>query len=348
MFKSVKYRNVLGVFLALFFLLPASLSAQDSLVSKKFTAKDAGFAINFPQTPKIKNIETPSNDGIVSITSYQHETEDKTAYQVTYWQYPPDFLLQNDPRRLLKHSRNATNASLKLRRFDVDEEIELDGYPGIHFKATSGFFYVEYKMYVVDGTQYQIAMLRTGEYPSEEESNTFFGSFEIMLENRVLRYLRPEETAVSSKIRVDTFEAPDGSFRINFPRPPMRDTSVVNTDVGEVHLYRFKMDRGNEVFTVAYSDYPKALVELSNPQDLIEAGKASAVSGLEITNMDEEKDIAKAGYPGLLFKGHSDKYYTVYRVYMVKNRLYQIAITRSGEYPDMEEVKKFGDSFTLQ
>jgi hypothetical protein len=323
----------------------ASTCAQDS-TDTRFKSKQAGFAIEFPGTPSAKSFSTPSKNGEIKLTTYSFETVDQTGFVVSFSEFPDNYMLVNNPHKLLAHSRRSAVESLGIQKFEIDETAELAGYPGVHFKGTSGFYFAIFKIYVVDGNQYQIAMLRTKSYPSDEDIASFFGSFELLVNESNIK-LTNARGLPGANNEVEPFMAPDGSFRVLFPRSPLQDTSIVKADVGNVELHRFRVDRGNEALTIAYSEFPKALVELSDPKELLVAGKNSTMSSLGLTTIEEESTIELSGFPGTYFRGHSDRYYTVYRAYMVRNRLYQVAITRAGQYPNEDEVKQFMESFQL-
>lgn len=333
---------------ALFFVLVgSSVYAQNGLnTDARFRSEQAGFAIQFPGKPTVKSFSTPTEHGDIELTTYSFEDLKKLAFNVSVSKFPEEYPMVNTPRKLLAHSRQAAVEALSIQSFEIDESIELNGYPGVHFKGTSGFYFVIFKIFVVDGNQYQLAMLQTKRYPTDEEANAFFNSFELLV-NHAQVNLRNARGLPGLEDELEPFISPDNSFRVLFPRAPLLDTSIVKTDVGDVELYRFKVDRGNEALTIAFSEYPTALVELSDPKELLIAGKNSTMTGLGLTTIDEEKTIELSGYPGTYFRGHSDQYYTVYKAYMVNNRLYQIAITRSGAYPSKAEVKQFMESFQL-
>lgn len=311
-----------------------------------FVSKKCGFSIQFPGEPTEAPTPALSADE-VKITMYSYEGLDKVAYLVSYTEYPPNYTLQNDPQLLLTNTKRSMIETLGIKKFDQDSAIDLDGYPGRQCKGTSGFYYVIYKVFIVDGTQYQVVVLNSGKYSDSKETEVFLESFKLLDDPSRNSAMKARDIDSILAEQGSLFTAPDSSFQINFPRPPLADTALVKADVGEVEMYSFKVDQGNQVLTVAFSDFPTALVELSDPKELLTGGKNTAMNSLELKLIDEEKETSIDGFPGIYFKGHSDKYYTIYKVYMVKNRLYQVAITKSGAYPNPTEVQAFSDSFTL-
>jgi hypothetical protein len=99
---------------------------------------------------------------------------------------------------------------------------------------------------------------------------------------------------------------------------------------------------------VAYSDYPSAYVDESEgAQDLLQGAKNGALGNLGIFSTDQEEETELDGHPGLFFTGNNGQYFVTYEVYLVSNRLYQIAIIRDGSYAAKEDVETFMESFAL-
>lgn len=164
-----------------------------------------------------------------------------------------------------------------------------------------------------------------------------------------LEALTDELSEVEAAVEDDSnlYTADDGKFQIRFPGAPEVTSESVPTEVGDIKMFTFMYEKSvTEVYMVAYSDYPSALIELSNTEDLIQGAKEGVLGNLE-AQVDEEKKITLGDYEGIMFKAASDTYFLYYKLYMVKNRLYQIGILRDGSYPVENAVKEFIDSFKL-
>lgn len=154
--------------------------------------------------------------------------------------------------------------------------------------------------------------------------------------------------AASAMAQKDYFESKEGNFKVIFPGAPQVSTDDVPTDIGTIKMKSFMYEKSAlEAYMVAYSDYPAEMVEVSNADDLLQGGKNGALSSFGIEKAEEEEDIKINGHPGKYFKANNNQYYVVYKMYMVGNRLYQIAILRDGAYPDKKEAKSFLNSFKL-
>lgn len=146
----------------------------------------------------------------------------------------------------------------------------------------------------------------------------------------------------------DNFTSGDGNFTIIFPGEPTASSQAVPTDVGDIQMSSYMYEKSSkEVYMVAYSDYPKKYVDGSNPEELLEGGKSGAMESLGILSTEIEEKIAIDGNPGLFFQANNGSYYVAYEMYLVDNRLYQIAILREGSYPPQSDIDLFTKTFAL-
>ncbi len=146
----------------------------------------------------------------------------------------------------------------------------------------------------------------------------------------------------------DKFHSVDGKFKVNFSGTPevTYDTFPIE-DVGTIEMYMFMYEKSlTEAEMIAYSDYPSDLVNDSSPDEMLQGAKEGAVSNLGAI-ITEEKEIMYNKHKGLEFKANSTQFYINYKIFLVNNRLYQIAIMRDGSYASQENVDKFFNSFEL-
>lgn len=143
------------------------------------------------------------------------------------------------------------------------------------------------------------------------------------------------------------YTSEDGKFKINFPGTPTVTSEAIPTEVGNIDMKMFTYEKSaTEVYMVAYSDYPSALVEASDAATLLEGAKSGAVSSQGAV-IEEENAITVDGNPGILFKAKAGSYYMYYKIFLVSNRLFQLVILRDGNYPEPEAVESYIDSFEL-
>ncbi len=146
----------------------------------------------------------------------------------------------------------------------------------------------------------------------------------------------------------DKFHSVDGKFKVNFSgTPEVTYDTIPIEDVGTIEMYMFMYEKSvTEAEMIAYSDYPSDLVNDSSPDEMLQGAKEGAVSNLGAI-ITEEKEIMYNKHKGLEFKANSTQFYINYKIFLVNNRLYQIAIMRDGSYASQENVDKFFNSFEL-
>lgn len=145
-----------------------------------FKSIDGNFKIKFAGSPTKDASKVETEIGDIEMVTYIYEKSLTEVYIVAYNDYPSVMVEMSDPSNLLEDAKGGSLNELGILSLEIDEEIEKDGNPGIHFKGNNGKFYVDYQMYLVKNRLYQIQILRDGSYAAEENSSEFFSSFEFL------------------------------------------------------------------------------------------------------------------------------------------------------------------------
>jgi predicted Zn finger-like uncharacterized protein len=142
------------------------------------------------------------------------------------------------------------------------------------------------------------------------------------------------------------FKSDHGKFSASFPNAPSdkKDTNVR----GDVTLTIMAVQQNSGVtFTVAYTDFGKGLGGV-DPKTLVNGiadSYGKAVKG-------KRKDIKVGDHPGIEFDVEQIRQgktlEMTYRAFIVKERLYQVLVTRTKGKGDPKDFAKFFDSFKLQ
>jgi hypothetical protein len=133
-------------------------------------------------------------------------------------------------------------------------------------------------------------------------------------------------------------------FSITFPSEPTREVQDVETEgVGTIQMVTYLYEGESAAYMLAYSDYPIEHMQQPGLLDAAEDGFTSSL-GIEVIN---EWMVSRDEYEGVYFQGEGESTYCVVKDYIVGTRLYQIAILQSEDYPSLEEIDKFIDSFNL-
>lgn len=174
---------------------------------------------------------------------------------------------------------------------------------------------------------------------------------------------KEEDTGVKEEIKTEVkkenkydaatgvFKSDEGNFSINFPSEP--EFSAEPIDLGEEQstiMNSFTYVEGNKrVLMIAYSDVPSDddfLIE--DARALLKEEQGGALGSFDVDKPEEEKQSDYGEYPGLFYKAKtSEGFYVVAQTYFINNRLYQIEMLISDNYPSQEEMAAFTGSFKL-
>lgn len=148
---------------------------------------------------------------------------------------------------------------------------------------------------------------------------------------------------------VDTFESTAGNFKIMFPGTPTDTSYTIPTEIGDIEFHQYIFEKSiTEAYMVAFSDYPSAMVKATKIKELLQQSKSGVLSSLgETGKVAEEKPIKIDQHEGLFLKADNGTLFLYYKMFVVKNRLYQIGIMKDGSYPTDEAVQSFIESFAL-
>ncbi len=137
-------------------------------------------------------------------------------------------------------------------------------------------------------------------------------------------------------------------YSLVFPGEPTKESSVVPTDVGDITMFTLMYEKSvDEVYMLAYSDYPVEDVSEADSESLLDGGKDGALKSLGISGTETNEEIEISGHPGIRFTGNNGQFYVNYIMVLAENRLYQVAILRDGSYASSKKTKKFFKSFKL-
>ncbi|MDB4679738.1 MAG: hypothetical protein P8M30_20790 [Planctomycetaceae bacterium] len=142
-----------------------------------------------------------------------------------------------------------------------------------------------------------------------------------------------------------------GNFQAILPGEVDYSASKVDTEIGQIDLHSFSVEanEGNVAYFVFYSDYPEGTDEETDPIVLLQNARDGVVG--EGSRQTREEKIQVGDHPGLEFDfvqgTGAQKTYGYWRLYVVKNRLYQIGIISIDEPGVDHKIKTIYGSFDL-
>ncbi len=161
---------------------------------------------------------------------------------------------------------------------------------------------------------------------------------------------RAQSSTQVAQAQWQSFSPADGGFSVLMPGQPTQKKQTLNTPAGDINTYFYTstQDGGKVNYTVSYVDLPKGVENTPAPV-LLEA-MASGLVGDNRVKVVSEQAIKLGDYPGRAFKIQApDNALIVHRAYLVKQRIYQIAVQvpQAQEKTLSGDVDRFFNSFKL-
>jgi hypothetical protein len=197
------------------------------------------------------------------------------------------------------------------------------------------FSEVDYLLRLADGRSMTIAI--SGSDAADDPSMV------AAFANQVIATLKPTPELAGLPEGWITYNAPDGSFALGFPRKPEESSQ---SDAQGI-VYGLSVDQVYTMFKFAYIDYPPGLLEkvgVKTLADQMVAGVAPSPAAVTST-----KDISLDGHPGREFMAEGGQDVVVGRLYVVGGRLYELyTLTYPDHYSDeAAKVHAFLESLQL-
>lgn len=157
----------------------------------------------------------------------------------------------------------------------------------------------------------------------------------------------PENTTTEQVNEMPKYTSQDGKFSILFPGEPTVSTEKVETEIGTIDMSTFIYEKSSqEAYMVSYADYPAEMIKDVDQMEMLASSRNGVLENIG-ASVVEEKDITLDGHKGIYFKANSVSLYLIYKMVMVNNRIFQVAIMKEGGYPSDSEADSFIGSFTL-
>ncbi len=143
----------------------------------------------------------------------------------------------------------------------------------------------------------------------------------------------------------DSLLVEETEFRIRFPFPPIREEDKEDKSVE----YIISDEKGTQNYALIYKDFSDEEIgkDPSKFLDKARLGMIGKFRGHKEINLNAEID--QSGFKGYAIRaGNKAKGYFVYRIFLIKNRLYQIFIVDMARYPTERETDKFIGTFEIK
>lgn len=149
---------------------------------------------------------------------------------------------------------------------------------------------------------------------------------------------------------IPPFYSPKGSFSVVFPDTPKEHEHTTTSEIGKIELTQYIYGKDDtDAWVASFSDYPKKMIQLGNKEQLLKGIKYRILEDLRATVLFEEKIKLEDKYDGLSFvaKAKKKNLNITYKIFLVKNRVYQLSMYSSvGPVQAQDSIAFFG-SFEL-
>ncbi len=144
------------------------------------------------------------------------------------------------------------------------------------------------------------------------------------------------------------FVSKEGRFAIAFPAKPETSVAKLKTVGGDVDVHRFSVNgKSNEIsYLVQYNDLPPEVLR-DGADKILDTCRDSGVAGIHGKLTNPEVKSSLDGNPGRALEVEGPGFKVVYRIYLVKNRLYQLIVFGDGSKGLADRAEPFLSSFKL-
>ena len=145
----------------------------------------------------------------------------------------------------------------------------------------------------------------------------------------------------------EEYYSADGRFSVLFPGEPKESLRSVRTPAGQLNLVVLTAGSKKSAFAVGYADYPRNVVENSDPEKFLDGSMDGAVRNVG-GRLTGETTLDFHGHPAREIRVEAPKKTSMRsRLILIENRLYQVmVISKSARILD-GKGSEFFDSFTV-
>lgn len=159
-------------------------------------------------------------------------------------------------------------------------------------------------------------------------------------------------TSVLSRTQPKEFRSETGAFSVT--TPALLKEEVQSADfpqIGTITSHVFSGNKGNTSYAVSYTDFPEDFIQRADPERVLNGGRDGAVSNVN-GKLVLETQISLGTNPGrelvIDAKAGDGRDATIKtRVYLVRNRLYQVMVVAPKGEVSNDEMMKYLGSFRL-
>jgi hypothetical protein len=148
------------------------------------------------------------------------------------------------------------------------------------------------------------------------------------------------------------FKSATGRFAVMTPAPLQEEAKALETEAGKIDLHLFAGQLDDIAYVIAYSDYPPEAAPPGYAEKMLDGARNGAVGNTNGGKLVSETNISLTGYPGrelvIAAQAEDRPPMTIKgRIFMVKNRLYQVTVVAPRGKAGDKVIDDFLQSFKL-
>lgn len=146
------------------------------------------------------------------------------------------------------------------------------------------------------------------------------------------------------------FYSKEGGFSIVFPGTPKEHKHTTTSEIGQIELTQYIYGKDDtHAWVASFSNYPERMIQLGNKEQLLKGIKYRILEDLRAQTLTEEKIKLDDKYDGLSFVAKAKKkgLNISYKIFLVKNRVYQLSMYSSIAPIETQDSTDFFGSFKL-
>ena len=139
----------------------------------------------------------------------------------------------------------------------------------------------------------------------------------------------------------------DGKYSLYMPGTPATKTQTIPSMAGPIDLHVYFFDEHGVRYILVYNDFPATISQAAAVKTLLDSARNGAIEGFHGKLVKEDTITLTGNYPGrdIQVVSADGKRALRSRMYVVKNRLYQIGIAVPTADLSTANTLKYLDSF---